>query len=361
MAGDSDVTYKKWNVVKEQLISLCAVHVGIKGNEDLKKILDEDISLKNISSQTLTVICYFLLGIIDLNERDKLIKWPLVNIQTHTKFRKGLSSMVNSFQEKYTWANIRKLPESYFTNPHGHQKKLVDFILRLTNLAIHIVLDDPGLLVMHSGIKLNSKDIDIVRDIVSKARLKEERLTKHNVLPLEEFELNKNNVSDKCIRLREENSKLEKRINYLLKCAVKENLIHSEQDGTDGLKEMKEKKLSELNKINEELTKYHLASEELLGKLKALKHPITLMAKDFNCENSTLNLAHSTLVVCEDLHQLYQNIISTGCTQELEKQFYDLLVQAQNSLKLENDSLKSFLLKTDMCQAFCDNSAAILN
>lgn len=70
----------------------------------------QDISLEQLNSETFSSICYYLLGIIDTEERDKLMKWPLTNIQSRTKFRKGLSAMIKNFQDKFPWANTKKLP-----------------------------------------------------------------------------------------------------------------------------------------------------------------------------------------------------------------------------------------------------------
>ena len=79
--------------------------------------------------------------------------------------------------------------ESYFVNPHGCQKKFLDFVLRLTNLAIHLTLNDSKLLIMHSGNGVNNKDIDIMMNVVSKAKQNEEESMLNYVFPIDQFEL----------------------------------------------------------------------------------------------------------------------------------------------------------------------------
>lgn len=78
--------------------------------------------------------------------------------------------------------------ESYLISPHGYQKKVLDFLSRLTNLAIHITLDGSALMIMHSGNGLNDRDIEIMQNVISKATQQEEKLIKENAFSINEFE-----------------------------------------------------------------------------------------------------------------------------------------------------------------------------
>ena len=68
------------------------------------------MSYHNLTSLEFSHICYFLLGIISHEERNKLIRWPLITKQDQTKFRKGLKSLIDDAVEKYPWAYLKNLP-----------------------------------------------------------------------------------------------------------------------------------------------------------------------------------------------------------------------------------------------------------
>ncbi|EEB15193.1 hypothetical protein Phum_PHUM354420 [Pediculus humanus corporis] len=241
--------------------------------------------------------------------------------------------MVVNFQEKYPWANIKKLP---------------DFVLRLTNLAIHLTLNDSKLLIMHSGNGVNTKDIDIMMNVVSKAKQNEEESMLNYVFPIDQFELIKNEVTDKCIALKQENDELEQEVNKLLKSYNSEDFHTSSGKNLN----INEEKLSKLNLINQKLSHYYKTTDEFLSKLNGIKNPINLNADDFNPSNHPLNITSETLRVCEQLHDLYKNLIFSNHNDNNDdnddEYLYEEIVKVKKMLKEEVETYKTFLNSYDV-------------
>lgn len=60
--------------------------------------------------------------------------------------------------------------------------------MRLSDLAIHIALSSSGILQMHSGKGLSTREIETITDIVCKAKQHEEKLINENIFPKKMFE-----------------------------------------------------------------------------------------------------------------------------------------------------------------------------
>lgn len=77
--------------------------------------------------------------------------------------------------------------ESYLVDPNHNQKKVLDFIMRLCNIAISLSLD-PSFLVMTNRSGLNENEIETAITIIKQARTYEEKIIEENEFPFSKFE-----------------------------------------------------------------------------------------------------------------------------------------------------------------------------
>lgn len=234
-------------------------------------------------------------------------------------------------------------PESYFLQPHGKQKRVLDFILSLTSLVMHILLNDPTVLIKNPKESFTLKELDDMKEDLAAAQLHEKKIIKNNIFPVKDFEETINTVRRKCIHLKQENDQLQGDLLIMKKELVSKGIIKKMDDNVD-LQKVNEIKMNELENLYTELKTYHNASIELSSKMKAATEPIFISARDFNCEKSS-ELAKATSDVCETLNQLLERVRLNHGAVDDELSYLENLRHVKTSLMEKRDALYDFVMK----------------
>ncbi|KAL0269995.1 UNVERIFIED_CONTAM: hypothetical protein PYX00_007552 [Menopon gallinae] len=346
--NDSDLHLIR-GVVREQLITLWAYHRRTQTLDEFQKFLSEGLSPSCLNLTMFNQICYFLLGLINKEERDKLIKWPIINIQDQTKFRKAVSATVKDLMVKYPQFNIKKLPESYLVDPNHNQKKVLDFIMRLCNVAISLSLD-PSHLVMTNRNGLNENEIETAICIIKQARTFEEKAIEENEFPITKFENIRMCIRNKCVAVKQENTNLNNRINKVKRNLTEKGILKpNNSSDLDYLKEIYDSRLDEFKNINKKLQVFSDAATEVLYNMKAIGEPIQLTAKDLGLDNGESNFFNATTKSCDRLKLLFDFMKSKDAQVKEKEEYLKSLENLKKSLLRERKLLQSFTEKSTTC------------